>query len=304
MAKILVIGDIYFETQYFIEDIPDAKQVSIASETTNNAGSKTINAARVMAGLGNEVSFIGRVGMDNLAELALTDLQSKGIDTTLVNKLANYPTGQLVVQTNKDGNSAVTLSFGANKAFTGEDLENFKVVVKEYDLVYAATNLPLDYLYQVVSICNEANVLSFLDVPNQHRDIDLTKLKGATFIAPNREEAGLLLNTTITTIEDANGAINKIAEKTKANVIITLDKDGVVFISKDQTSPIHITAKQVDVVDSTAAGDIFRAVFVSAYLKSKNIESSLKVALETATESTRYKGVNNTITQLFQRTKK
>lgn len=298
MAKILVIGDIYFETQYFIENIPTAKQVSIASETTNNAGSKTINAARVMAGLKNDVSFIGRVGDDNLAEIVLKDLKDKGIDTSHIKKLPNFPTGTLAVQTNEEGNSSVTLFFGANKAFTEEDLVHFRAVVKDYDLVYAATNLPLDYLYQVVDICSKSNVLTFIDVPNQHKDIDLTKLKGATFIAPNREEAGLLLNTTIITTEDAHSVINQIAEKIKTNVIITLDKDGAVFIRKDEAAPVRIPAKQVDVVDSTAAGDIFRAVFVSEYLKSKNTESSLKVALETATESTRYKGVNNTIAKL------
>lgn len=165
MAKILVIGDIYFETQYFIDAIPNAKQIAIAADTTSNAGSKTINAARVMSSLGNEVSFIGRVGKDNLAELVLSDLQSKSINTTLIKKLNDYPTGQLVVQTDKDGDSSVTLFFGANKAFTGEDLENFKVVVNEYDLVYAATNLPLNYLYQVVDTCNQCGRSYFLRCP-------------------------------------------------------------------------------------------------------------------------------------------
>lgn len=299
MAKILVIGDIYFETQYFIESVPTANQVSIASETTNNAGSKTINAARVMAGLKNDVSFIGRVGDDNLADIVLKDLKDKGIDTSHIKKLPNFPTGQLVVQTNKEGNSSVTLFFGANKAFTQEDLEDFKSIVKGYDLVYAATNLPLDYLYQVVDICKDAGVTTFLDVPNQHKDIDLSKLTNATFIAPNREESGLLLNSQIVSLDDAKNAVQQIAKQSKTNIIITLDKDGVIYMGEDSTEPLHITAMSVDVKDATGAGDIFRAVFVSEYLKQHNIENAVKVALKIATDSTTLKGVSNTINTLF-----
>lgn len=153
-------------------------------------------------------------------------------------------------------------------------------------------------------LATNAGVLTFLDVPNQHKDIDLTKLSVATFIAPNREEAGLLLGAKITTIEDSYRAINQIFEKTKTNVIISLDKDGVVFIGKDETTPTHVPAKQVEVLDSTAAGDILRAVFVSEYLKSKSIESSLNIALESATESIKWEGVNNTINTLFPIVKK
>lgn len=110
----------------------------------------------------------------------------------------------------------------------------------------------------------------------------------------------MILGMTISTILDAKNACLKFREMTNSNILITLDCDGCIFLESGSTNPIHYPTKDANLVDATGAGDIFRATFVSTYIKTKNIEDSIYRALDLATKSVEIKGVDNTIKQLFK----
>lgn len=204
-------------------------------------------------------------------------------------------TGEIVVQTDANGLSSITLYFGANSEIRPEDFEELNKGIKEYDYVYAATNLPLDSLYRLVEICNQNGVGILVDFPNQQKLVQLKRLANVDYIIPNRQEAELLLNTTINTIEDAYNAVMEIRKECLGNIVITLDKDGCVLLEKGSTSPVHYQTQEVEVVDATASGDIMRATLLSQYLKDGDLNSAVKKAVSFATESVKLKGVDHTI---------
>jgi ribokinase len=57
-------------------------------------------------------------------------------------------------------------------------------------------------------------------------------------------------------------------------VIVTLGKNGALIVDKGQVK--HIKTFQVNVVDTTAAGDAFIGGFASALLKNKSLEESVQ----------------------------
>lgn len=294
MQKILVIGDIYSETQYFLDEIPDVNQFMFAKDALQIFGSKTINAARIFSRLNCTTSFFGFVGDDQEGKNAPAALEKYKINS-LLQQVNNERTGKIVVLTNKEGKSSIVLFAGSNAAFSPKYIDGLSEEIESCDIVYTATSLPLPSLYYLVEKCNKANVPICVDVPNQHNRIQLDLLSSVLFFIPNRQETELLINSSVKSIDNAKNAALLLRKEIKGNIIITLDKDGCVVLAKKQAQPIHFACNKTNIVDDTAAGDIFRAVFVKFFLETGNIEKSIRRAIQTATQSTLIKGVDKTL---------
>jgi ribokinase len=103
-------------------------------------------------------------------------------------------------------------------------------------------------------------------------------LRNVAFVMPNRQEAELLLGTTIRSLADAQAAATQLRAFTAGTIIITLDQDGCVVLTPNKDQPVPIATTPVAAVDTTAAGDIFRGVFAHTYLESLDIEQAASLA--------------------------
>jgi sugar/nucleoside kinase (ribokinase family) len=290
MLKILLAGEICSEKQYLLDHVPNAKEVGFAKSVNILTSSKIINAGRILAA-NNDVTMWGVIGDDLDGKQAVSDLKKYGIKPELVYTTKEAPTAQVLVLTDNQGDSSIILHLAAINYFNQSSLKN----LSDFNYLYLATSMPLHQLYQLIERANNENVKIFLDFPNQQKEFDKEKLKAVNFVVPNRQEAELLLDTKITSIKEALEAVKKLKSYTNGLAIITLDNEGCVISSNEVELPKHYTTNKVDVVDTTGSGDIFRGVFLNEYIKTNNIDFSIKKALELATESVKYKGVNNSI---------
>ncbi len=290
MSKILLAGEICAEKQYLMDSLPLAKAVSFVNSVNTLTSSKIINAGRILAS-SNSVSMFGVVGDDNNGKQAISDLERYGIDTKLVYTTSESPTAEVLVLTNKDGQSAIVLNLNAINFFDEIKLQN----LSDYEYLYMATSMKLDQIYKMTERANKDNVKVFLDFPNQQKEFDKEKLKTVDFVVPNRQEAELLLDTKITTIDEALEAVTKLKSFTHGIAIITLDTDGCVVFDKE---PKHYPTETITTVDATGSGDIFRGVFLSEYIKTNDVNQSIKKALQLATESVKYLGVDKSIEEI------
>lgn len=290
MSNILLTGEICAEKQYLMDIVPQVKEVGFVNSVNTLTSSKIINAGRILAS-SNSVSMFGVVGDDNNGKQAVSDLENYGIDTKLVYTTSESTTAEVLVLTNKDGQSAIVLNLNAINFFDESKLQN----LSDYEYLYMATSMKLDQIYKMIDRANKDNVKVFLDFPNQQKEFDKEKLKTVDFVVPNRQEAELLLDVKITTIDEALEAVTKLKSFTNGIAIITLDTDGCVVFDKE---PKHIATETITAVDATGSGDIFRGVFLSEYIKTNNVDQSIKKALQLATESVKYQGVNNSIEEI------
>lgn len=297
MSKILAVGDIYLENQFFLDKIPQENEFAFSNKVTTVIGSKIINAARVLQRLENEVSYLCRVGRDLESKNAISVLNSFGLKTNVFEDEI-HQLGKIVVITPTSGKSSIILSKGANANLSTIDVEKSFNKYGNFDAVYTGTNLPLDVLYFLVHKCSQLKVPIFLDIPNQQSEIELEKVSSVDFFMPNRQETELILSTQISSVEDAKNASRKLREAIKGTIIITLDKDGCVILEKEKLEAKHVPTRQVSAIDETGAGDIFRAIFTHYYLQTRDIEKSVEFALERATASTLILGVNESLNNL------
>lgn len=297
MAKVLVLGDIYIETQFYVDQLPIENEFSVAQDVYTYTGSKTLNSARVLAQLGNYIDFFGKAGNDELYLKVISDLKRYKINLDFI-KQQQTKTGQLTITTDSLGRDAISVYFGANSTINIDDIIELEEEVTNYQMVYASTNLPLNCMYKLVEICSNKKVSLFLDLSSQQRIIDLNKICNAEFISPNREEAEVLVNEKIKTVEDAFKVLFLLRKFCKGTIILTLDIDGCAIYQKGAKDPIYFKTTPVQSADSTGAGDIFKAVFISEFLKNKNIEQAIQEAQKVAAKSLQFNGINNTLENL------
>lgn len=106
-------------------------------------------------------------------------------------------------------------------------------------------------------------------------------LKHVTFISPNETEAELLTGIEVKDHESIAQAIAAIKSLGVANVLITLGSRGVAY--EGDTGIMYSPAlKNLDVKDTTAAGDSFIGAFCTALAKGLAVEKALVFANHTA----------------------
>lgn len=294
MQKILVVGDIYSETQYFTDSIPLENEFAFAREVVSTVGSKSINVARTLAKLGDDVTYFGIIGEDVEGREAESQLRKHGIEPQLTKNHITL-TGKIAVITPKSGKSSIVLSAGANELLTPEMVLELGPKLHDFDCVYTSTALPLESLYAFVDLCHKLKLPIFLDIPNQQSSLDLTRVANVNFFMPNRQEAALLVGNPINTLDDARTATVALRKPIQGTIIVTLDKDGCIVLESGKNEPQHFSTQSVNAVDETGAGDIFRGSFLSKWLETKNITTSIKYGLEKATSSVTIMGVNSSI---------
>lgn len=288
MAKILLIGDICAERQYFLNEVPAINEVGIVNNANFLTSSKIINAGRILAAK-NDVSIFGVVGKDENGRRALEDLSSYAINGDLVYKV-DKPTDEVLVFTDKNGQVSIVLYPSTKDAFDTTQLD-----ITGHDFIYTATSIPLEQLYMLIQRAKEKGVDVFLDIPNQQSELKLVMLQSVAFVVPNRREAELLLNTTIDGVSDGLKAAQELKKYIEGNVVITLDKDGCIVFAKDWDKPQHFPSIPTEVIDTTGAGDIFRGVLLREYIKTNDITKSIQKALDLSAKSVTIKGVDNSI---------
>ncbi|MBI3031994.1 carbohydrate kinase family protein [Candidatus Woesearchaeota archaeon] len=106
----------------------------------------------------------------------------------------------------------------------------------------------------------------------------------------NREEAVLLTNTL--TRNKSMPHLLKACYKLVPHIVIITDGNKGAYCY-DGRYVYSIPATKVRVVETTGAGDAFTSTFLAGFIKTKNIEKSLKLALVNAQSVLQYHGAKN-----------
>ena len=296
MANILLVGEIMAEKQCFVNELPSERNVVFSDNIISLTSSKIINAGRILA-VDNQVYMFGVVGEDLDGKNAMVDLKSYGIDTNHVYTISDSSTDQVLIFTDKNGVSAFLLHLSAGKKFDNTRLESFA----GFDWICISTSMVLPQLYEVIARADGEGVKIFLDFPNQQKEFDKDKLRTVDIVVPNRQEAELLLDVRINSLQEAKSAACLLKSSTDGNVIITLDKDGCVAVASGWGQPRHFPVTAKKPVDETGSGDIMRGVLLNEYIKTNDLENSIEKAQQIASMSLDDVGVNSSIENTKER---
>ena len=127
--------------------------------------------------------------------------------------------------------------------------------------------------------------------------------KAPFFVKPNHHELGELFGTDIQTREQAAFYARKLQDKGAENVMVSLAGDGAVLVTEN--AEYHADAPSGEVKNSVGAGDSAVAGFLAGWLREKNAERALAVAVAagSATAFSESIAEGETVASLFSEVK-
>lgn len=261
MKRVVVLGDV-IEDIIVISDSARQLNTDNPAEINSKPGGSGANFAVWLASLGVEVELVARVGAADRARLT-NYFETKFVIAKLEPE-EQLHTGKIVVLVEGNNRTFFT-DRGANEKLTAKSADLSKTDVL-YLSGYAVMSMGIQRTQQLIEKAGSVGVLIAVD-PGSRSFISqfgpsefLEAISGADFIFPNSDEYELLS-------KHAN-----LAEHFP-EVIVTSGEEGAEVLGVAK-SP----AFDVEVVDSTGAGDAFAAKYLAQRLAGVDVEDALRDA--------------------------
>jgi ribokinase len=236
--RIVVVGSINLDLVVRVPTLPRPGETVAGGTFAQVPGGKGANQAVACARLGAEVTLIGAVGRDAVAEEALSGLRQGGVALRLAQ--AAEHTGVALIQVDAAGETTISVAPGANATLGAVELPEHEAVLCQLEVPDEAVLSAWEGA--AGTFCLNAAPARPIEV-----DPDLTVV--------NRLE--------LDTLSRRDGL-----------VAVTLGAEGAVLLD-DGEEIARATPPAVDAVDGTAAGDAFTACLLVSLLEGRSEDEAL-----------------------------
>jgi D-beta-D-heptose 7-phosphate kinase/D-beta-D-heptose 1-phosphate adenosyltransferase len=288
--RVLVVGDVMLDRYVWgnAERISqEAPVILLRADTREERLGGASSVATMLQALGAKTSLVGVVGRDADGLRAQQILNDLGIDATGVIADPERPTTvkeryigraqarhpQQMIRVDYENRTPVTEHTERELAAIIADKlrESDVVLISDYDKGVCTPGL----LAGVIAAAKSRGVRVIADPT---RGGDYSKYRGCSAMTPNRLEAGLATNRTISTNEQALAASAELRDRFELEAgIVTLDKDGMAIAHRDGRSSIfHTRPRQV--YDITGAGDMVMAALGLALAAGADYDLAIRLA--------------------------
>lgn len=289
--KILVIGSMNMDLVVNTDEIPSIGETVLGNSMIQVPGGKGANQAVAMSKLEADVTFLGKVGSDAYGSSLLESMSMSGVNIDHIER-NNNNTGIAVINVDKNADNNIIVIAGANWNVDKKYLEKHRNLFQENDLVVFQLEIPLTTVKEGLKISKEYGKTTILN-PAPAFDLDDETISYIDILIPNEHELERLSKIKIIDEDSIISAAKVLINKGVNIIIITLGSEGVLYIDQQQT--VHYPAFEVNVVDTTAAGDSFIAGFATEYLKTNNIKKSVERGQSTASLTIQKMGAQSSL---------
>ncbi len=234
-------------------------------------GGKGANQAVAAARQGASVAMVGCVGNDGFGPLLIDNLKQNNVDVSYIRVDSQSATGTAIIVVDANGQNSIVLSPGGNGTLSPADLNN--IPFSDYKLLLLQLEIPIETVVSATRRAKESGLQVLLN-PAPARSLPEELISLPDFILPNETELSLLTDQPVHDPASAENAAKTLLERGAQNVIATLGAKGALIVSDQRV--VHVDTYQVEVVDTTAAGDAFISGFASALLRNQSLEEAVR----------------------------
>lgn len=275
-AKIVIVGSFNTDLTTYMERMPRPGETVSGKKFVTGPGGKGSNQAVAAARLNADVTFIGRVGRDAFADIALNTWKQEGITTDFVVQDPDHATGVAPIFVDDSGENMIVVALGANLAITRADIDAAADIIAQADILMTQLEINYDMVDYALRIAKEKGVRTILN-PAPAGELPAETVSLADYLTPNETELEVLSGMPGASPEDAARALLTTGEQT---VIVTLGGNGAMYVQRERAG--RIRGFDVNVVDTTGAGDAFNGGLAVALAENKALEDAIRFANATA----------------------
>ena len=271
---ILSLGSVNADFQVRVNQKPGATTTMLAHDFVRLSGGKAANVAYLARRLGIPALLIAHIGDDELGEQALRPLQEMGIDLTYVKKLNGISTGVSMISVPPDGKKHIILAPNANDDWKQSDKEEVRQAIEHApngSVLVVDYEVPPFIVEQAINTAHDKGFSILLD-PSPADRVDQKLFSRISYISPDASETEDLTGIRPDSVENAVEAAQKLLDKGVKTAIVRMEEGGCVVMDADTT--MFIPPVQVEVADTTGAGDAFAGAFAVAILEQRSLRSA------------------------------
>jgi len=264
---ITVIGSLNYDIILKQQRMPNKGETYTVDSVTTGCGGKGANQAVQCSKMGVKTVMLGAIGNDLYGDFLYKQLKKYAVEVKYI-KRTNESTGLGINNVLVDGSLFANIVRGANFTVSKEDIDRTEEQIAKSKIVILQLEIPTDVTEYAVSIASKHECYIILNVAPAKVITDTTFSKVNCLIF-NENEASFYIGKPITNISSALGGCEELYKKIKNILVITLGEKGcLLFNGKDK---IHVSARKVNVVDVTGAGDSYIGAFAAKLLNGTGI---------------------------------
>lgn len=277
------LGSVNADKFYRLPHLLQPGETIAATSNYEGLGGKGTNMSVAVAKAGSDVCHVGAVGPDGA--WAVERLKGYGVDTLFLREIA-VNTGHAIIMVDDQGENAIILYPGANRAIPERLIPDAMKAAKRGDLVL---------------IQNETCHQVLMAKTAQERGIKVAyaaapfDLEAVQDILPYTDY--LILNELeMQQLADATGKAP--SEMPLNDVIVTLGARGCVWYDNSTGLETHYAAPKVEAIDTTGAGDTFTGFLMAGLDQDMIMPEAIKRAQKASALMVTRKGTADVIPTL------
>lgn len=288
--KILNFGSLNLDYVYRVPHIVNPGETISSLSMEVFPGGKGLNQSVALARAGAEVYHAGMIGEDG--GMLVKICEENGVDTRFIKKV-NVPSGNAVIQVAEGGENSIVLFGGANLANTKEYVDQVLSNFEKGDMLLLQNEINLlDYLIEEAAKRGMPIAINPSPYNEAVEKCDLGKI--SLFLINEVE------GRQITGKEEPEEIIEDMRKRyPESGIVLTLGSRGVMYAGKGIFEKNG--SYQVEVVDTTAAGDTFTGYFLHLFMTGKyNPKEMLQIASKAAALAVSRKGAAPSIPMMAE----
>jgi len=239
-------------------------------------GGKGSNQAVAVARLGGRASFVGIVGDDKLADIALALYRDEGVSTTHLERTTERATGAGFIILSDAGDNAIILDMGANALMDAKFVDRAQQQISNSKVVMAVLEIPVAAAARAMELGRQHHVTTILNpAPAQRLAPEIFQF--VDVLTPNESELRILLGLPPDDPSPTRELAQRLMSFGVGTVVVTMGSEGALILTGAETH--EVPSVPVTVVDSTGAGDAFNAGLATALSEGRDLLDAVRFAV-------------------------
>ena len=302
-GRVVVVGSINVDLVVTAPRLPAPGETVLGGTFARHHGGKGGNQAVAAARLGATTSLVGAVGGDELGREARAALAADGVDLEGLVTLDGETTGVALIVVAPDGQNAIAVAPGANRAATPDVVEAGlrRASVGPGDVVLVGHEIPTEAAIAALRAARLAHASTVLN-PAPALGMDLAMLAQADVTTPNEVELAELLDPgrSVRHTEETGESLLRAARAFMAArdpgdlpraLLVSLGPAGAALVTR--AAVVTIPAPHVHAVDATGAGDALNGALAAGLAAGLDLEGAARRAVLAASISTSRRGARD-----------